>query len=140
MKILLPVVIAIAITITSAAPLSAQESVTVNEPTPQCYDDLKLTLPEAIRWDDEHMMVRSRPLMTTMSGNVEVVARILQEYGQDKKTKERVEMCRIVVSIDAPVSSTAWNDINSGRLFQMAGMMKARIESVMKARAKKNKG
>jgi hypothetical protein len=121
----------------SVAPLCAQESVTIKEPAEQCYQDLKSNLPEAIRWNDDQMTVTSRPLVTTMSGNVEVVARIFTEFGQDKKTKEKVEMCRIVVGIDAPQNGTAWNAMNSSSLIQQARLMKARIESAMKARNKK---
>jgi len=125
------------LTVSSVAPLCAQESVTIQEPAEQCYQDLKSNLPEAIRWNDKQLTVTSRPLRTTMSGNVEVVARIFTEFGQDKKTKEKVEMCRIVVGIDAPEHGTAWNAMNSGALFQQAGLMKARVESAMKARNKK---
>jgi len=125
------------LTISSVAPLCAQESVTITEPAQQCYQDLKSNLPEAIRWNDTLMTVTSRPLMTTLSGNVEVVARIFTEFGQDKKTKEKVEMCKIVVAIDAPEHRTAWNAMNSSPLMQQARLMKARIESTMKARKKK---
>ena len=125
------------LTISSVAPLCAQESVTIKEPAEQCYQDLKSNLPEAIRWDDAQMTVTSRPLMTTLSGNVEVVARIFTEFGQDKKTKEKVEMCKIVVAIDAPEHRTGWNAMNSSPLMQQARLMKARIESTMKARKKK---
>ena len=125
------------LTISSVAPLCAQEPVTIKEPAEQCYQDLKSNLPEAIRWDDAQMTVTSRPLMTTLSGNVEVVARIFTEFGQDKKTKEKVEMCKIVIAIDAPEHRTAWNAMNSSPLIQQARLMKARIESAMKARKKK---
>ena len=124
--------------VTSAAPLCAQQSVMIEEPAGQCYQDLKSNLPEAIRWDDEQMMVRSRPLVTTLSGNVEVVARIFPEHGQDKKTKERVEMCRIVVAIYAPDRAATWNAMNSSSLFRNAHLLKARIESAMNARKKKS--
>jgi hypothetical protein len=124
-------------TVCSFVPLCAQESVTIKEPAEQCYQDLKATLPEAIRWDDSQMTVTSRPLVTTMSGNVQVVTRVFTEFGQDKKTKEKVEMCRIVVGVDAPQRGTAWNSMNSNPLLQQARMMKARIESTMKARQKK---
>jgi hypothetical protein len=123
--------------ISNVALLCAQESVTIKEPAEQCYQDLKSNLPEALGWDDTHLTVTSRPLMTTLSGNVYVVARILTTFGQDKKTKEKVEICRIVVGIDAPEHGTAWNAMNSGVLLQQAGMMKARVESAMKARNKK---
>jgi len=123
--------------ISSVVPLCAQESVTIKEPAEQCYEDLKANLPEAIRWNDAQMAVTSRPLVTTLSGNVEVVARIFTTFGQDKKTKEKVEMCRIVVSIDAPEHGTGWNAMNSSQLLQQARLMKARIESAMKARNKK---
>ena len=125
------------LTVSSVTPLCAQESVTIKEPAEQCYQDLKTNLPEAIRWNDELMTVTSRPLMTTMSGNVQVIARIFTEFGQDKKTKEKVEICRIVVGIDAPEHGTAWNAMNSSVLLQQAGLMKARVESAMKARNKK---
>ena len=125
------------LTIVSVAPLHAQESVTIKEPAEQCYQDLKSNLPEAIRWDDQQMAVASRPLVTTLSGNVEVVARIFTEFGKDKKTKEKVEMCKIVVAVNAPVHTAAWNAMNSSPLFQEASLMKARIESAMKARKKK---
>jgi len=128
----------ILLAISSAAPLCGQQSVTIKEPAEQCYQDLKSTLPEAIRWNDRQMMVTSRPLVTTLSGNVEVVARIFTEFGEDKKTKERVEMCKIVVMIDAPERATAWNAMNSSPLLLQASLMKARIESAIKARKKKN--
>jgi len=132
-------VLLIFFTVAFAAPLCAQESVIIKEPPPQCYEDLKSTLPEAIRWDDKQMTVTSRPVVTTMSGNVDVVTRIFLEYGQDKETKERVEMCKIVVAVYAPDNQAAWNAINSSWLLRNANLMKARIESVMKAREKKNK-
>ncbi len=123
--------------VVSAATLCAQEqSVMVKEPAGQCYLDLKAHLPEAIRWDDNQMLVRSRPLVTTMAGNVEVIARIFPEYGLDKKTKERVEMCKITVMIYAPQYSTAWNSWNSSSLFQTASLLKARVEGAMKTRKK----
>jgi hypothetical protein len=125
------------LTLSSVAPLCAQESVMIKEPAEQCYQDLKSNLPEAIRWNDEQMTVTSRPLMTTMSGNVQVIARIFTEFGQDKKTKEKVEMCKIVIAIDAPEHGTAWNAMNSSPLLQQARLMKARVESAMKARNKK---
>ena len=127
-----------------AAPLYAQESVIIKEPAGQCYQDLKAKLPEAIRWDDEQMTVTSRPLMTTAAGNVELVARIFPEPAVNKKTKERVEICKLVVGIVAPQQGTAWNALNSSPLRQNASLMKARIESAMKEREKKlekeNKG
>lgn len=125
------------LTVSSVAHLWAQESVTVNEPAEQCYQDLKSNLPEAIRWNDSQMTVTSRPLRTTLSGSVYVVARIFTEFAQDKKTKEKVEICRIVVSIDAPERGTAWNSMNSSPLIQQAYQMRARIESAIKARKKK---
>ncbi len=123
--------------VSSVATLYAQESATIREPAEQCYEDLKANLPEAIRWNDQQMTVTSRPLVTTLSGSVMVVARIFTEFGQDKKTKEKVEMCKIVVAIDAPDRAKAWNAMNSSPLLQQARMMKARIESAMKARNKK---
>ncbi len=125
------------LTISFVVPLCAQESVTIQEPAEQCYQDLKSNLPEAIRWNDKQLTVTSRPLRTTMSGSVEMVARIFTEFGQDKKTKEKVEICRIVVGIDAPERGTAWNALNSSVLLQQASLMKARVESAMKARNKK---
>lgn len=134
MKNLLLIVFAVAF----AAPLCAQQSVMIKEPAGQCYLDLKSSLPEAIRWDDEQMTVTSRPLLTTAAGNVDVVVRIFPEHGVDKKTKERVEMCKLLVAIYAPDErSTAWNAMNTSWLFRNASLMKARIESVMKAREKK---
>jgi hypothetical protein len=135
MKHLLLILFAVA----SAAPLCAQQqSVMIKEPAGQCYQDLKSNLPEAIRWDDEQMMVTSRPLVTNLSGSVYVIARIFPEHGQDKKKNERVEMCKIVVFIDAPERSTAWNAMNSSSLFRTASLMRARVKSVMKARGKKS--
>jgi len=131
--------ILIFLTVFSVAPLCAQESVTIKEPAEQCYQDLKSNLPEAIRWNDELMTVTSRPLVTTLSGSVQVITRIFTEFGQDKKTKEKVEMCRIVVAIDAPERATAWNAMNSSALLRQASLMKARIESVMKARDRRDK-
>jgi hypothetical protein len=111
--------------------LHAQQSVTIKEPAGQCYQDLKANLPEAIRWDDERMTVRSRPLVTTTSGNVELVAQVFQE--------QKDTMCKIVVSINAPTNSVSWNAANSSALWQNAHVFKARIESAMKAREKENK-
>jgi hypothetical protein len=125
------------LTVSSVAPLCAQESVIIKEPAEQCYQDLKANLPEAIRWNDEQMTVTSRPLTTTMAGSVQVVARIFTEFGQDKKTKEKVEICKIVVMIDAPERAVAWNAMNGSRLLQQARLMGARVESAMKARNKK---
>jgi len=128
----------ILLAVSSAAPLCGQQAVTIREPAEQCYQDLKSTLPEAIRWNDKQMTVTSRPLVTTLSGDVEVVARIFTEFGEDKKTKEKIEMCKIVVMINAPEHATAWNAMNSSPLLQQASLMKARIESAIKERKKKN--
>jgi len=128
----------ILLTASSVTHLWAQESVTVNEPAEQCYQDLKSNLPEAIRWNDGQMTVTSRPLMTNLSGSVYVVARIFTEFKQDKKTKEKVETCKIMVGINAPERGTAWNAMNSNPLLQQARLMKARVESAMKARNKKD--
>jgi len=133
MKKLLPVLLAVAF----AVPLCAQQSVIIKEPAGQCYQDLKANLPEAIRWDDQQMMVSSRPLLTTMSGNFAIVARIFPQHVVDKKTKEKVEACELLVAMDAPEHSTAANALTSSQLFQIASLMKARIESAMKARQKK---
>jgi len=114
----------------SIGSLSAQQSVTVNEPAEQCYQDLKANL-QAIRWDDAKMMVTSRPLLTNMSGNVEMVTQIFPEEHNSK--------CKIVVAINAPNHSVAWNATNSSALLQNASLMKAKIESAMKAREKKEK-
>lgn len=121
----------ILLAIVSIGSLSAQQSVTIKEPAEQCYQDLKANLPEAIRWDDAQMAVESRPLLTTMSGNVQVIARIFQEKNDTQ--------CKLVVAIDAPTHSEAWNATNSSALFRNASLFKARIESTMKAREKKNK-
>lgn len=115
----------------SIGSLYAQQSVTIKEPAEQCYQDLKANLPEAVRWDDEHMAVSSRPLLTTLSGNVQLVTQIFQE-------KNNTE-CKLVVAIDAPTHSTAWNSMNSSTLFRNASLLKARIESAMKARKKADK-
>ena len=114
-----------------AGALHAQQSVTVKEPAEQCYQDLKANLPEAVRWDDKQMAVSSRPLVTLTTGNVQVVARVFQEQN-DKE-------CKIVVAFDTPIDSPAWNAENNDRLFQNAHMLKARVESAMKAREKKEK-
>lgn len=133
MKHLLFIFFAIAL----ATPLFAQQSVIIKEPAGQCYEDLKAKLPEAIAWDDKQMTVTSHPLMTTAAGNVQLVARIFPEPAVNKKTKERVEVCKLVVGVVAPQYSTAWNALNSSQLQQTANLMKARIESAMKERAKK---
>ena len=125
------------LTVLCVGPLCAQESVVIKEPAEQCYLDLKANLPEAIRWNDQQMTVTSRPLTTTMEGSVQVVARIFTEFAQDKKTKEKVEICKIVVAIDAPERSMAWNALNSNQLLRQAQLMGARVDSVMKARNKK---
>jgi hypothetical protein len=115
----------------SIASLNAQQSVTVKEPAEQCYQDLKANLVEAIRWDDEHMAVVSKPLLSSMSGQVQIVAQIFQEKNDTE--------CKLVVGIDAPNHSVAWNATNSSSLFQTASLFKARIESTMKARKKADK-
>jgi hypothetical protein len=126
--------------VTWVARLGAQEqSVMIKEPAGQCYQDLKANLPEAIRWDDEQMMVTSRPLATTLSGNVEVIVRIFPEHGQDKKTNQRVEMCKIVVYMSAPPqNSLALNSAYSDRLRRLANLLGARVEAARKAREKKS--
>ncbi len=111
-----------------SASLSAQQSVTVKEPVEQCYQDLKANLPEAIRWDDERMTVTSRPLLTNMSGNVQVVTRLFQEKNDTE--------CKIVIAFESPDHSVAWNAVNSSYLFRTASLFRARIESTMKAREK----
>ena len=115
--------------VVSTASLYAQQSVTIKEPAEQCYLDLKANLPEAIRWDDAQMMVTSRPLLTTTSGNVQLVARVFPE--------QKDTQCKIVVAIDAPTNSESWNAANSSALWQNAHMFQARIDSAMKAREKK---
>jgi hypothetical protein len=117
--------------IVSIGSLYAQQSVTIKEPAEQCYQDLKANLPEAIRWDDEHMAVSSRPLFATPSGDVTLVTQIFQEKNDTE--------CKLVVGIDAPTHSTAWNATNSSVLFRNASLAKARIQSAMKAREKASK-
>jgi hypothetical protein len=114
-----------------AGSLQAQQSVTIKEPAAQCYQDLKVNLPEAVRWDDKQMTVTSKPLVTLTTGNVQVVARVFQEQNDTA--------CKIVVAFDAPTESAAWNAENDSRLFQNAHMLKARIESTMNARDEKGK-
>lgn len=111
--------------------LQAQESVTIKEPAEQCYQDMKANLPEAVRWDDKQMAVASRPLVTLTTGNVQVLARVFQE--------ENDTACKIVVGIDAPTGEPAWNAENQSWLFRNAHLLKARVESAMKAREKKAK-
>jgi hypothetical protein len=113
-----------------AGPLCAQQSVTIKEPAEQCYQDLKANV-QVLGWDDARMMVTSRPLFTNMSGNVELVTQVFQE---EKDTK-----CKIVVALNAPDRSMALNAMNSGALFRNASMLRAKIESMMKAREKKDK-
>ncbi|HEX4211312.1 MAG TPA: hypothetical protein VHY56_13030, partial [Candidatus Binataceae bacterium] len=115
----------------SVGSLYAQQSVTIKEPAEQCYQDLKANLPEAVRWDDAHMAVSSRPLFATPSGDVQLITQIFQEKNDT--------MCKLVVAIDAPTHSTAWNATNSSTLFRNASLLKARIESAMKAREKADK-
>jgi hypothetical protein len=83
-------------------------------------------------------MVSSRPLLTTLSGNVEVIARIFPEHVLDKKTNERVEACKIVVAISPPEHSTAGNAMESRYLLRTASLLKARVEVARKARGKKH--
>ncbi len=108
--------------------VAAQQSATVKEPVEQCYLDLKANLQEVIRWDDEHMTVTSRPLLTNMSGNVQVVTRLFQEKNDTE--------CKIVVAFESPDHSVAWNAVNSSYLLRTASLYKAKIESTMKAREK----
>ena len=108
--------------------LSAQEqSVTIKEPAEQCYQDMKANL-QVLRFDDAQMMVVSRPLLTTMSGNVEMVARVFPEKNDTQ--------CKIVVAFDSPNHSVAWNAMGSNALWQSAHTLGAKIESTMKAREK----
>ncbi len=114
----------------SAGSLWAQQSVTVKEPSGQCYQDMKDSLP-VIRFDDSQMMVVSRPLVTTTSGNVQIFARVFQEKHDTQ--------CKIIVGIDSPDNSVAWNALNSSYLWRSAHLVAAKIDNVMKARQKAEK-
>ena len=135
MKHLLFIFFAIAL----ATPLFAQQSVIIKEPAGQCYEDLKTALPspQAIRWNDEQMSVTTLPLIATMEGELDWVVRIFPEPAVNKKTKEKVEVCKLVVGFVSPEHATAWNAGYSGQLHQEASVLKARIESAMKEREKK---
>src|SRR5574337_274723 len=112
----------ILLAVACAVPLAAQESVIIKEPAGQCYQDLKSALPgpQAIRWDDEHMTVTTLPLISTMEGDLDWVVQIFPEPAVNKKTKERVEVCKLVVGFISPEHATAWNARYSGQLHQEA--------------------
>jgi|SRR4051794_16774746 hypothetical protein len=106
---------------------SQEQSVMIKEPAEQCYQDLKQTL-VVIRFDDAQMMVTSRPLVTTTSGNVLMFARVFPEKNDTS--------CKIVVGIESPDRSVSWNAANSSYLWQTAHTLAGKIESTRKAREK----
>jgi hypothetical protein len=118
----------------SISVLNAQEqSVTIKEPVEQCYQDLKATLP-VIRFDDQHMTVVSRPLLTYTSGstgNLEMVVRLFPEKNDTE--------CKLVVAFSSPEHSAAWNAMGSNYLWRNAHTMAGKIESVRKSREKAEK-
>jgi hypothetical protein len=112
----------------SVSSLVAQEqSAIVKEPVEQCYQDLKANV-QVLRFDDAQMMVVSRPLLTNLSGNVQMVVRVFQEKNDTE--------CKIVVAFDSPDHSVAWNAMGSNALWRSAHSLAAKIESTMKAREK----
>jgi hypothetical protein len=115
----------------SLGSLCAQQSVTINEPSEQCYQDLKANLPEAIRWDDSQRMVQSKPLQALHAGSVQIYARILQE-AVDTKWK-------LVVGYDSTEHPTTLNAAADNSLFRNAHLLAARIDSARKAREKDEK-
>jgi hypothetical protein len=109
----------------------AQQSVVINEPSEQCYQDLKTNLSEAYQWNDAQRVVTFRPLATLPSGNIQLTARIFQEAG-DKK-------CKLVVGYDSPEEQAGLNAANSSFLFRNAHLIAGRIDSARKAREKDEK-
>jgi hypothetical protein len=74
------------------------------------------------------MMVVGRPLLTTMSGSVQMVARVFQEKNDTQ--------CKIVVTFESPDHSVALNSLGSDALWKTVHQLGARIESTRKAREK----
>src|SRR5690242_9535861 len=116
----------------------AQEWATVKEPVDQCYQDMKLAIPEAVKWDDAHRMVEGG-CSTSRSGAACFTVEAQSAETWDKKTKSRnPNHCRIVVSVTkGPFlsgSSVAWNQVNSASERRIATSIAAKIETIMKHR------
>jgi len=116
----------------------AQEWATVKEPVDQCYQDMKLAIPEAVKWDDAHRMVEGG-CSTSMSGDACFTVEAQSAETWDKKTKSpNPNHCRIVVFVTkGPFlsgSSVAWNQVNSASERRIATSIAAKIETIMKHR------
>ncbi len=116
----------------------AEEWASVKEPVDQCYQDMKLALPEAVKWDDAHRMVEGG-CRTSRSGDACFNVEVVSEDTWDKKKKNpNPNHCLIVVSITSSPflksDTQAWNQANSASERRIATTIAAKIESIMKHR------
>jgi tetratricopeptide (TPR) repeat protein len=117
----------------------AQEWATVKEPVDQCYQDMKLALPEVVQWNDAHRMVQGA-CRTSISGDACFNVQALSEETWDKKKKNpNPNHCLILVSVVKSTflkgSGQAWNQANSAAEQRIASLIAAKIENIMKHRA-----
>lgn len=120
----------------------AQEWASVKEPVDQCYQDMKLALPDAVKWDDAHRMVEGG-CRTSMAGDACFTVQALSEETWDKKKKNpNPNHCLIVVSVtESPFlkgTRQTWNQANSASERRIATTIAAKIESIIKHRGTEN--
>jgi tetratricopeptide (TPR) repeat protein len=120
----------------------AEEWASVKEPVDQCYQDMKLALPEAVKWDDAHRMVEGG-CRTSRNGDACYTIKALSEDTWDKKKKNpNPNHCLIVVSVTTSPflkgSNLAWNEANSSSERRIASTIAAKIEVIMKHRGTEN--
>jgi tetratricopeptide (TPR) repeat protein len=116
----------------------AEEWASVKEPVDQCYQDMKLALPEAVKWDDAHRTVEGG-CRTSMAGDACFAVRALSEETWDnKKRNPNPNHCLIVVSVTTGPflrgSRLAWDQANSASERRIAATIAAKIDSIMKHR------
>ena len=122
----------------SLATAFAEEWASVKEPVDQCYQDMKMALPEAVKWDDAHRMVEGG-CRTSRQGDACYTVKVLSEDTWDKKKKNPdPNHCLIVVSVTTGPflkgSNMAWNEANSSSERRIASSIAAKIEVIMKHR------
>jgi len=120
----------------------AEEWASVKEPVDQCYQDMKLALPEAVKWDDANRKVEGG-CRTSRTGDACYTIRVLSEDTWDKKKKNpNPNHCLIVVSVTTGPflkgSNLAWNEANSSSERRIASTIAAKIEVIMKHRGPEN--
>lgn len=120
----------------------ADEWASVKEPVDQCYQDVKLALPDAVKWDDAHRMVEGG-CRTSRQGDACYTIKVLSEDTWDKKKKNPdPNHCLIVVSVTTGPflkgSNLAWNEANRSNERRIASTLAAKIEVIMKHRGPEN--